>query len=138
MKHVNESVFIVLSYKRKLLLCRKEDYSTLVNKNAWSFIGKSISKSEQSEQAIVKEVQAELNITLSSMVLIASQGEYEEKITFYQAELTDKNVNEIHRNEGQEIQFFTLKEIEKLVLAPLIQDFLLNHKNNLDNYLSTP
>ncbi len=57
---------IVLTYKRKVLLKRQEDNVHLVNKNTWSFIEDIPLDPKSSEYPMLKEVEREMHITISS------------------------------------------------------------------------
>jgi len=94
------------------------------NINTWSFFEDSNTTCELFEKTIVRKVEKEIGILLPTIVLLLSLWENYTKNNFYQAELSDKNVNEIKRSEGQELQFFSMKEVEKLSMSPSSQKFL--------------
>lgn len=126
---------IVLTYKRKILLKRQEDYSASSNKNNWSFIDTKVNQ-DSFEHAILRRVEKEMSITLPSVTLLSSLFDDLMRKNFYHAELTDKNVNEINRHEGQELQFFSMREVETLLLAESSKTLLSQCKKMLETACS--
>lgn len=111
------SGLILLTYKGKILLTHKNTNPTLPN--FWSFLG-------------LKSAEKETSVKLKSVELLESDS-YKSGDSFYHATLSDDNVNNIKRNEGQTLNFFTLKEIKKLSLTTIAQEFLEKHEDFLQN-----
>lgn len=115
MTNIHDICQVVLTYKGKLLLKRKDDNTTFYNKNLWSFIEHIGQDRGMPGSNSIKAVEKETGITITSVRLLSSVSDEHTKKDFYHGHLTDKQVNEIKR-EGQELQFFTLREVEKLSL----------------------
>ena len=73
---------------------------------------------------ILQTVEKESGLVISSAKLLLTQFDAFSKNYFFYTELTDKQVNEITRHEGEELSFFSLKEIEKMKLTDLSKDLL--------------
>ena len=86
-------------------------------KKTWSMIGGRKENNESFEKTIVRKIKEEMNIEVSSVKLLLISPLDDKNIHFYHGKLTDNNVNRIERAEGQELQFFNLKELDKLQLA---------------------
>lgn len=128
-----DSSIILLTYKGKLLLTMMRDVKQVVLKQGtWSFIGGLREENESLEESIVREVEGEMHITLYAVDFLSSQL-YEDRTNYlYHAALTDDNVNNIERDEGKSLDFFSLQELEKLPLAPSTRLFIEKHKDLLE------
>ena len=127
MINIQQACLIVLTYKRKILLKRQEELIS-VNKNTWSFI----EKENADESAILKEVEKEMNITIPYATFLISCFDSIIKRNFYHAGLTDGNVNQIQRQDGQELNFFSLKEVELLKLSESSKLLFKKYKNMIE------
>jgi len=85
-------------------------------KHPWSFIGEAREKKESFENALVRRVEKEMGIKIENVEFVSD--------SCYHARLTDENVNNIQRAENQLLDFFSLKELDKLSLSKLTQQFL--------------
>lgn len=124
---------IVLTYKRKVLLKRRESLLDRTNKNTWSFFEDTCCNEESLEHKILKCVEEETSLVLSEPILLKSPLKRYKNTNYYQVALTDKNVNAIQRSEGKELQFFSIKEIEKLRLADSSQKLLELCKTQIED-----
>ena len=124
---------ILLTYKGKILLTFTENNPNALQNVLWHFIGGVKQKDKSEEETITKLVEKETSIKLVSIEFLSSQGFDNSTEHFYSAKLTDENVNNMERAEGQIINFFTLSEIEKLPLSISTQLFISKHKDLLEN-----
>lgn len=113
------SSLILLSYKGKALLMYKQKSPIDDEKHAWSFIGGTKSAKESFEHALEKNIEKEMGIRVETV-------EYVSKYC-YHATLTDDNVNQIKRAEGQLLAFYNLKELQNLILASSTREFITKH-----------
>lgn len=88
-----------------------------VDANPWHFICGVNDKSGTSEEAIYREVKKETSIDLSSVELLGSIDEDNRKKYFYHASLTDENVNSMTQRDGKILGFFSVKELDNLLLS---------------------
>lgn len=117
----NSSGQILLTYKNKALLTYRQKNSLDDGKDAWSLIKGTKSKKESFESAFEKIVEKEMGIKVGKVEYVSE--------SCYHATLTDNNVNQIQRAEGQLLSFFTLKELEKLLLSSSTRDFVSKHSD---------
>lgn len=124
----SSSSSILLTYKGKILLL-SSDFPTGVRQNLWCLIGGQKSDVESFEQTIQRKIKYTTKLELKNICLLPQAPHKDKSKCFYQGELTDKDVNSIERREGQRLEFFTLVEIEKLLLTEATQDILNEYKN---------
>lgn len=112
---------ILLTYKGKALLMYKTDSPIDVEKHEWCFINGKRNEKESFEQALSRKVEKEANIKVNEVELVSEN--------FYHARLTDDNVNQIKRGERQLLDFFTLRDIQKLHLEASTKSFVSKFGN---------
>lgn len=88
-------------------------------KHPWSFISGIKENKESIENAMTRRVEKETGIKIENVEYVSE--------SCYHARLTDDNVNKMQRAENQLLDFFTLKEINKLFLSNLTAQFMLKH-----------
>src|SRR5579863_3995782 len=89
---------ILLTYKSKALLMYKQKSPIDLGKHEWSFLETTKNVKDSFQSALKNIVKDELGIKV---------GEIEYVSEFcYHANLTDDNVNQISRSEGQLLDFF--------------------------------
>lgn len=131
MIHKTDAILILLTYRGKVLLKQHEPNPTNINSN-WFCIGGTKKTNESYEEAISRKVEGETSIKLKTIEFLSSLSYNDRKKYFYHAKLSDENVNNIKREEGQMLQFFTPKELRKLSLATSTQLFLEKHKSIIE------
>lgn len=114
----------------------KDDQPDMTGKTAWSFIGGTKQTDKPFEETICRDVERETNIKLKAVELLSSDFYFDRKRYFFHAKLTDENVNNIKRADGQTLAFFTLKELGKLQLATTTRLFLLKHRELFEKVAS--
>ncbi|OGH30665.1 MAG: hypothetical protein A3B41_00415 [Candidatus Levybacteria bacterium RIFCSPLOWO2_01_FULL_37_26] len=129
----NESSIILLTYKGKVLLTMMRDSrQALLKQGTWSFISGFKEKNESFEESIAREVEGEMHIIINGIEFLSSFF-YENSTNYlYHAALTDDNVNNIEREEGMSLDFFSLQELEKLPLTPSTRLFIEKYKDLLE------
>ena|GEM_PF-1355716 len=124
---------ILLTYKGKVLLLQQENMSPAPNRNLWHFIKKIKAQDTSPEKTIIQEVEKETQITLDAVTLLSSAIHEDILHYAFHAKLTDTHVNNLSRAEGQLLQFFELKEVNKLQLQPSTQLFFLQNRDRIEN-----
>jgi len=112
---------ILLTYKGKALMMYKFNSAIDTEKHTWSFIGGEKKSKETSEDALSRMVKNEANIKINDVKQVSKN--------FYHARLTDENVNQIQRREGQLLDFFTPSDLQKLKLDVDTRDFTVKYSN---------
>ena len=92
-------------------------------KHPWCLISGVKGKKESYEKALSRKVESETGIKIENVQFLSE--------FCYHAELTDDNVNNIQRKEHQLLDFFTLRDLNKLFLANSTQEFITKHGNLL-------
>ncbi len=128
---MQEQNLILIAYKNKLLLSTND---SPFEKKEWAFVGE---KGKWSTSRIKSAISILKNVTklqfpaIEKMQLSDVKGDY----VFY-LKLTDKNVNSIVRKDGERLEFYTLREAEKLNLAASTNNFLNTFKTEITSFLS--
>jgi NADH pyrophosphatase NudC (nudix superfamily) len=115
------SGLILLTYKGKVLLMHKQKSVIDEEKHPWCLIGGVKTNKESFKEALSRKVEQEAGIKISNIEYIAED--------YYHANLTDDNVNKIQRSEHQLLDFFTPRDLSKLLLTSSTQEFILKHGN---------
>ncbi len=123
---------ILLTYKGKVLLMHKDYILTTLNQDPWHFIFGIKEKNESSEETVQREVKKETGIQLKIIEFLSCLDHHNEKKYFYHTHLTDDNVNNIVRQDGKILEFFSLKELNTLSLSIATKLLLKRHKNVLE------
>jgi len=131
----NESM-ILLTYKEKILLMIRNYVFNSGKQKIWNMIGGEKENNESCEKTIIRKIKEEMNIKINDVKFLLITPSYNRKIYFYHGKLTDNNVNSIERAEGQELQFFDLKELGKMQLAPPASLFFAQNKNVVEDLLA--
>ena len=127
---------ILLTYKEKILLMIRNYDLTARLKKTWHMIGGKKENNESFEKTIARCIKEEMNIEISNVKLLLISPFGDKDIHFYHGKLTDNNVNCIERAEGQELQFFNLKELDKLQLAASTNLFFTQHRDTVEELLA--
>lgn len=130
----NESL-ILLTYKEKILLMIRNYVFNSGLKKIWCMIGGKKENNESFEKTITRKIKEEMNIEISTIKLLSVSPLDDKNIHFYHGKLTDNNVNCIERAEGQELQFFNLKELDKLQLAASANLFFTQNRDTVEELL---
>lgn len=126
---------IFLTYKEKILLMIHNYVFNSGLKKIWCMIGGKKQNNESYEKTIVRKIKEEMNIEVGAIKLLSISPLDDKDIHFYHGKLTDNNVNRIERAEGQELQFFSLKELDKLQLAASASLFFTQHRGAVEELL---
>ena len=106
----------LLTYKGKALLMYKSNSAIDTEKHDWSFIAEKNTKGKNSKEALKNRIEKETGIKVKDIQYLSGY--------FYHTKLTDDDVNNIKRSEGQLLDFFTLSDIHKLKLSNETREFV--------------
>lgn len=126
---------IFLTYKEKILLMIRNYVFNSGLKKIWCMVGGKKENNESFDKTITRKIKEEMNIKISNVKLLLISPSHDSDIHFYHGKLTDNDVNLIERAEGQELQFFNLKELDKLQLASSANFFFTRHRNTVEELL---
>lgn len=129
METTQEHALIILTYKNKVLVMHTENNPLLLNEVVWRFIGRNREKGKTMEETLLREVEKQTGIKLGEIEFLSTIEEDNTTKHFYLGRLTDTNVNNMNRDNGQTIQFYSMKELGKIPLSPSAQKFISQHHN---------
>lgn len=134
-RKLNESL-ILLTYKEKILLMIRDYVFNSGEQKIWRMIGGEKATNESCEKTIRRCIKEEMNIKISDVKLLSVSPSDNKDTYFYHGKLTDNNVNFIERADGQELQFFDLKELGKIQLTESTNLFFTRNKNVVEELLT--
>lgn len=134
-RKLNESL-ILLTYKEKILLMIRNYVFNSGVARIWCMIGGEKGDKESFEKSIARKIKEEMNIKINDVKLLFVSPTNDKNTYFYHGKLTDSNVNLIERSEGQELQFFDLKELDKLQLEASTNLFFTQNRNTVEDLLA--
>lgn len=114
----------IIIHKDKILLLLRDNIPQIPDPNKWQTIGGHVEQGETYEEALRREVYEETNLRPSNVHHCGFlKGGYF-AMSLYVCYLDDNEKKEVKLgNEGQDLRFFTLEEIEKLPLTPLTKEY---------------
>jgi ADP-ribose pyrophosphatase YjhB (NUDIX family) len=89
-------------------------------------------KNKSFEETIYRDVERETSIKLERVELLSDPINNDRRNHFYHAKLTDENVNDMKREDGQALDFFTFRELNRLNLSALTKLFVAKHRDLLE------
>ena len=134
MHKLNESL-VLLTYKEKILLMIRNYVFNSGLQKTWCMIGGEKGNNESFEKTIIRKIKEEMNIEISGVKLLSVAPSDNKNTYFYHGKLTDNNVNFIERAEGQELQFFDIKELDKIQLATSADLFFSQNRDIVEELL---
>ncbi len=96
--------------------------------NPWHCIAAVKGKSESFEESMLREVKKETGIHLKTTALLDRDREKH----FFHTHLTDANVNNIVRQDGKVLGFFSPKELDTISLSDETKSLITSHKDLLE------
>ena len=126
-------------YNRKILLLLRDNIPKLTDPNCWSLIGGQVEPGEDFDTALKRELMEEINVVPKNLQklgrLVLPDGS---KRMFYLARLTAEEVKQIKLgNEGQRLEFFSSKEMEKLALGKYSARYYAAYKDYLHQIIDS-
>jgi len=135
MHKLNESL-VLLTYKEKILLMIRNYVFNSGEQKIWCMVGGKKESNESFEKTIIRKIKEEMNIEINDIKLLLVVPSDNKDTYFYHGKLTDNNVNFIERAEGQELQFFDLKELNKIQLTSSANLFFTKNRNIVEESLA--
>jgi NADH pyrophosphatase NudC (nudix superfamily) len=107
---------ILLTYKGKVLLMHKSNGVLDEQNHPWCLIEGIPKNKESYEAAMSRTVEKETGVKIENIEFVEEHR--------YHAALTDDNINKMKRGEFQLLDFFTIKDLQKLFLTDATRDFV--------------
>jgi 8-oxo-dGTP diphosphatase len=126
----------IITYKGKVLLVLRDNKPEIKFPNYWGMIGGRIEPGETPEQALIREIKEEINVDVTNPTYIAPYSlDPQNQSEIFHITLDDNQMHSIKLgDEGQELRFFSLDELETLCVTPDVTFFLKNFTQILKNY----
>ena len=109
----------IIVHNDKILFLLRDNNPTTVNRNLWQLPGGQTEKGETPLETLRRELTEEISMIPKKLTFL---GKTTSSIWMYAAFLGDEEVEHIALgNEGQELKFFTLREITNLPITPALR-----------------
>lgn len=112
---------------------QRNENPNIITDAFWHFIGGLKLKNKSVQETAAKFVERETGIKLAGVDFLSIEELDDTEEYFYSAKLTDDNVNNMERANGQILNFFTLRELENLPLAAATKLFISKHRDKLES-----
>lgn len=124
----------IVTYKGKILLLLRDDNIGIKDPGMWQLPGGGIEEGETPEEAVRRELKEEICVTPKNIRFL---GEPETGIFVYHAILFPEEVAQVVKgDEGKELSFFSLLEMENLPLTRKLRATLSVQKSLFESLLN--
>jgi len=129
----------LIIYRGKLLLFLRDNDSSIPDPNTWSLVGGEVDGEESYEQAMVREMNEEINVTPKKTKYLGKiQTPNGISHAIFLVKPTNEEVAKIKiGDEGQKVEFFGIDEIKKLNLAKNVKMYFDLYGNYLEKILNS-
>ena len=119
---------VILYKKDEVLLQLRDDKPDIPFPNYWSLFGGLIDEGETPEEALKREVKEEIRYNLKDFKQvhkgIRKEGDIEVEDNVFAAEI-DCDISELKLTEGQALNFFPVKDLDKIKVMPKWKELIL-------------
>lgn len=127
-KHVSSLIL----YDGKVLLLHRDNIPTIPDPGTWQSISGHVEEGEEFDDAIVREIKEETNLSPKNIRYLGKVMTSDDIIALYLVRLSDDEVKDLKLgNEGQELKFYEVNDVEKLNLTPSVRAFINKYKLKL-------
>lgn len=127
----------LITYDKKVLMLLRDDNPEIPDPNCWQLIGGYLEENETPIEALMREVKEESNLQISEYkaseigkFIIPEKLEY----SLYWIKLSEDKIKDIKLgNEGQEVGFFSVEELNEMKLGAIVSDYFQKFKDGLKN-----
>jgi 8-oxo-dGTP diphosphatase len=122
----------------KILMVLRDNISTIAYPNTWNTPGGGIDDGESPEQAMIRELQEEINLAPSTIISTGTTTYTDGSIVYrFFVPVTDQEYSTIRLgNEGQKIGWFTYDELLALNVSPHSFVYYTTHEQDIRDVLS--
>lgn len=123
------SIVLLVNPRNEVLLLLRDDIPTIIYPDYWTVPGGQKEENETSEKAAIREVHEETGYKIESLSLFAQTIDTHgrnELISVYEGKI-DSNISELVLNEGADMQFFPLAEIESMKIILFVKEVLMKY-----------
>lgn len=116
-----KSSFALIIHNKKLLLLLRDNIPTIPEPNKWTLIGGRVEDGETYEEALIREIKEETNISIKlgeAKYLGKVNSKFDEDIAMYLIYVSDKQIQDMELgDEGQDVKFFSIDELKDISLT---------------------
>lgn len=123
-------------YRGKILMIKRDNNPKISNPNKWAVPGGRVEKGESFNQALERELQEEINVVPKNYIFCGIFKFINDNVkrAIYFVRLSDKEYKKVRLgNEGQEIDWFSPEEIERIETATEIKNLFAKYKMQIKN-----
>lgn len=132
---MKKSAGAFITYNKKLLMLLRDNNPDIADPNCWQLIGGDSEPGEIPTKTLIREVEEETNIqvresTIEKIGRIIVSNEWEHYL--YWVKLTKEQAGNFKLgNEGQDLKFVSMIEMDKLKLGKNLSEYCRNYKEGL-------
>jgi 8-oxo-dGTP diphosphatase len=126
-----------ITHNNKILMLHRDNNPEIPNPDCWQFIGGQTEGDETYLETAKREIKEEINLEISELIPI---GEIIDKdlleYFLYYVQLSDDEVNKIKLgNEGQELKFFSVDEMDGLKMNVGVRNYYDKYRKGMKKLL---
>ena len=119
-------VLIAIDRHDRILLVLRDDKPSIPFPNTWNLLGGFLEPGESADACIRREIREEIEIELGNLCLFR-EYDWDDCYEYIFWQRMDLNLDRVKLHEGQNLQYFSRWEINRMVLAfecnQIINDF---------------
>lgn len=120
---------IILYNDNRILLQLRDNNPNIPYPNTWTLFGGSILEGESPEETLKREISEELGFSLTRCSKLFTKNRNQDGVSvednIFTAKVPEEILNQTLR-EGQKMQFFSLKELEKINVFIPFKEYILD------------
>ena len=132
---MKKSAGALITYDKKVLMLLRDNDPNIPDPDCWQLIGGNLEVNETPIEALIREIEEESNLKISKdepikigEIIVPEKQQY----FLYWIKLSEEKIEDIKLgNEGQKIDFFSIQELDKMNLGPLVYNYLQKFKEGL-------
>lgn len=127
----------VVIHEGKILLVLRDNIPTISYPNTWNTPGGGIEEGESPKEAIVRELQEEINLLPREVIDVGTTTYTDGSVVHrFFVPVSDREFSSIHlASEGQKIGWFTLDELFQLEVSPHSMVYYKAHEQQIRDLL---
>lgn len=120
----------LILYRGKFLLILRDNKPNIPYPNLWAPLGGNSFANELPEETLKRELKEEANLEIKDFTYL---GDMQLDSHLFLVKISGKNFKEIKKGqEGQKLEFFNFKELQKLNLATKFKNFIIKNQPEIE------